>query len=123
MQVTTRRLNALSGLRQGLDLVTEKWTVLVITSLKEGPRRLSEMQREIEGVSQKMLIQTLRRMEQDGLVARTVYPVVPPKVEYALTPLGKTLLGPLGALCQWGTEHMKEVQDARQRYQETFNEG
>lgn len=108
-----------NAVRQGLDLVTEKWTVLVINALQGGTRRLSDLQREIEGVSQKMLIQTLRKMEQDGLVSRTVYPVVPPKVEYTLTPLGETLLKPLGNLCQWASEHMQEVQEARQRYSNT----
>jgi DNA-binding HxlR family transcriptional regulator len=105
-----------SELRQGLELVTDKWTALVMNALKGGTRRLSDLQREIEGVSQKMLIQTLRRMEEDGLVARTVYPVVPPRVEYTLTPLGETFLKPLASLCQWAIEHMPEVQEARQRY-------
>jgi DNA-binding HxlR family transcriptional regulator len=105
-----------SELRQGLELVTDKWTALVMNALKGGTRRLSDLQREIEGVSQKMLIQTLRRMEEDGLVARTVYPVVPPRVEYTLTPLGETFLKPLANLCQWAIEHMPEVQEARQWY-------
>src|ERR1700730_8850805 len=105
-----------SELRQGLELVTDKWTALVMNALKGGTRRLSDLQREIEGVSQKMLIQTLRRMEEDGLVARTVYPVVPPRVEYTLTPLGETFLEPLANLCQWTIEHMPEVQEARHWY-------
>jgi DNA-binding HxlR family transcriptional regulator len=120
MQENVRRFNIQqSELSQGLDLVAEKWTVLVITALAEGTRRLSDLQREIEGISQKMLIQTLRKMQKDGLVVRTVYPVVPPKVEYTLTPLGKTLLKPLGSLCQWTTEHLQEIQEARQRYSTT----
>jgi DNA-binding HxlR family transcriptional regulator len=120
MQENAHRGNALENeLRQGLDLVTEKWTVLVMHVLKGGTQRLSDLQREIEGISQKMLIQTLRKMEEDGLVARTVYPVVPPKVEYTLTPLGETLLKPLESLCQWTTEHLQEIQEARQRYRAT----
>jgi DNA-binding HxlR family transcriptional regulator len=117
MQENICRVNSQeSELRQGLELVTEKWTALVMNALKGGSRRLSDLQREIEGVSQKMLIQTLRKMEEDGLVARTVYPVVPPKVEYTLTPLGETFLKPLESLCQWTIEHMQEVQEARHRY-------
>lgn len=88
------RFNAVEGTSQGLELVSGKWTILVVFALQKEARRLSDLQRLIEGISQKMLIQTLRKLECYGLVARTVYPVVPPKVEYALTPLGFTLLEP-----------------------------
>src|SRR5258706_4483946 len=80
------QLNAIEGTRQGLEVVSGKWTILVVFALKQEQRRLSDLQRMIEGISQKMLIQTLRKLEWYGLVERTVYPVVPPKVEYALTP-------------------------------------
>ncbi|GAC1365297.1 MAG: hypothetical protein NVS2B12_18940 [Ktedonobacteraceae bacterium] len=113
MQDVSANPPAKSKTREALSLVVEKWTVLVIHALRRGTRRLSELQREIDGVSQKMLIQTLRRLEQNGLVQRTVYPVVPPMVEYKLTPLGETLLAPLGALCCWAEEHMDEVYAAR----------
>ena len=99
--------------RQVLDLLADKWTVLVIAVLARGTRRYSELQRTINGVSQKMLTQTLRRMETDGLVERTVYPVVPPMVEYRLTPLGQTLVEPIGTLCRWAQDHLPEVFAAR----------
>ncbi len=101
------------GVQQVLDLVADKWTTLVVYLLSRGTKRYSELKREIEGVSQKMLTQTLRRMERDGLIARKIYPVVPPMVEYSLTPLGQTLTEPLKALCLWAEEHLPEVEKAR----------
>src|SRR5258706_1070806 len=89
------------GSRQVLDLLADKWSMLAIYALANGTRRYNELQRMIGGVSQKMLTQTLRDLERDGIVARTVYPVIPPKVEYALTPLGVTLIEPLSAICKW----------------------
>ena len=87
--------------RHALDLIADKWTVLVIYALAKGTLRHGQLLRSIHGVSQKMLTQTLRRLEQDGLVHRHVHPVVPPMVEYSLSPLGSTLVEPLAALCQW----------------------
>jgi DNA-binding HxlR family transcriptional regulator len=118
MQETEYLLTSNTTSRQTLDLIADKWTVLVIHALRYGTRRFSDLQRDIEGISQKMLIQTLRKLEQDGLLERQIYPVVPPKVEYTLTPLGKTLLEPLRILCHWGQEHMQEVYTARQQYTE-----
>jgi len=92
-----------------LERIADKWTVLIIYKLDKKTMRFGELKREVGGVSQKMLTQTLRNLEADGLVKREVYAVVPPKVEYSLTPLGKTLLAPLGALCRWSQEHMDEV--------------
>ncbi len=92
-----------------LERIADKWTTLVIYKLDKKTMRFGELKREIGGVSQKMLTQTLRNLEADGLVTRTVYPVVPPKVEYSLTPLGRTLLSPLGALCRWAQEHWEDV--------------
>jgi DNA-binding HxlR family transcriptional regulator len=109
--------NAIEGTQQGLELVSGKWTILVVFALKQEPRRLSELQRLIKGISQKMLIHTLRNLERYGLVERTVYPVVPPKVEYALTSLGNTLLEPLYALCHWTDDHWSEMQAAAQAFQ------
>src|SRR4051812_32354698 len=86
------------GAQRVLERIATKWTALVIHVLARGTRRYSELQREVGGISQKMLTQTLRGLERDGLVERTVYPVVPPRVEYALTPLGQTLVEPLGSL-------------------------
>jgi DNA-binding HxlR family transcriptional regulator len=104
------------GSQQVLDLIANKWTALVIYSLAEGTKRYSELQRSIGGVSQKMLTQTLRSLERDGLVQRRLYPVVPPKVEYSLTPLGRTLIDPLRAICRWAEQHLHKLQAARASY-------
>jgi DNA-binding HxlR family transcriptional regulator len=101
------------GAALALDLVSDKWTILIIHSLKKRTMRFSELQREIDGISQRMLIFTLRRMERDGLLSRTVYPVVPPKTEYALTDLGETLWEPLHNLCLWAEEHFNQVIEHR----------
>jgi DNA-binding HxlR family transcriptional regulator len=87
--------------RRALDLVTDKWTPLVVYLLHNGPQRYTQLKRQIGGITQKMLTQTLRKMEDEGLATRTVYPTAPPSVEYALTPLGKTLCEPLEELLQW----------------------
>lgn len=102
--------------RQVLDRVGDKWTTLVILLLQDGPRRFSELQRRIVGISQKMLTQTLRNLERDGLVTRTLYPEIPPRVEYELTPLGETLCGPIRAIVCWSEEHIGEVIAAQKRY-------
>ena len=100
-----------------LDRIADKWTTLVIGVLdKKQPRRFSELRRAIGGISQKMLTQTLRDMERDGLVRRDVYPEIPPRVEYALTPLGHTLREPLNALAQWSQTHMDAVRAAQVRF-------
>jgi DNA-binding HxlR family transcriptional regulator len=106
-------LDQTSDVRQVLDLIADKWTALVILSLSRNTRRYGELHREIGGVSQKMLTQTLRNLEKSGLIHRQVYPVVPPMVEYSLTPLGKTLVTPLKTLCNWASEHFYEVELAR----------
>ena len=96
-----------------LDRIADKWTALVIQILAGGTMRYAELQRAIGGISQKMLTQTLRSLERDGLVQRTVHPVVPPKVEYSLTRLGRTLIEPLHALCCWSEKHLAELQANR----------
>lgn len=101
--------------RQALDRLADKWTCLVVYALLDGPRRHGELKRIIDGISQKMLTQTLRSMEVDGLLDRTVIAVVPPHVVYSLTPLGETLSGPLVAICRWAMEHLPEMQEARSR--------
>jgi DNA-binding HxlR family transcriptional regulator len=106
-------LDQTADVRQVLDLIADKWTALVILSLSRNTRRYSELHREIGGVSQKMLTQTLRNLEHSGLIHRQVYPVVPPMVEYSLTPLGETLVKPLKTLCNWASEHFHEVESAR----------
>ena len=99
--------------RQALDRIADKWTCLIVYALVDGPRRHGELRRAIDGISQKMLTQTLRSMEADGLVHRTVLDRVPPAVEYRLTPLGETLKDPLVAICRWAMEHLPELQAAR----------
>jgi DNA-binding HxlR family transcriptional regulator len=99
--------------RQALDRIADKWSILVVYALVDGPRRHGELMRMIDGVSQKMLTQTLRSMERDGLVERQVRNQIPPHVEYSLTPLGTTLREPLVAICAWAMEHLPEVQRAR----------
>lgn len=102
--------------RQILDRIGDKWTALVIGLLEEDTMRFSQMKKRIGGISQKMLTQTLRNLERDGLVTRTVYPEVPPRVEYALTPLGETLVMPLTAIRHWAETHIGEVVTAQQDY-------
>ncbi|HUP59628.1 MAG TPA: helix-turn-helix domain-containing protein [Thermoanaerobaculia bacterium] len=100
--------------RKVLDRIAGKWTSLVIYALADGTLRYGELQRRIGGVSQKMLTQTLRSLEEDNLVTRKVYPVVPPMVEYSLTPLGRTLIEPLTAIRKWAEAHPEFVQRRRQ---------
>lgn len=102
--------------RRLLDRIGDKWSVLVISSLEDGPLRFSELRAAVDGVSQKMLTQTLRALERDGLVSRTVYPEIPPRVEYALTATGRSLTGPLQVLTAWAIEHMGAVAEAQSRY-------
>lgn len=105
--------------RQVLDRIGDRWTVLVVGSLSQGPLRFSELARRIEGISQKMLTQTLRGLERDGLVVRTVHPEVPPRVEYELTRVGATLIEPLDALDAWAREHLPVIEAARAAYDES----
>ncbi|WP_110208570.1 winged helix-turn-helix transcriptional regulator [Nocardioides daejeonensis] len=102
--------------RDLLDRIGDRWTVLVIGTLAEGPRRFGDIAKAVDGVSQKMLTQTLRSLERDGLVTRTVFPQVPPRVDYELTPLGHSLRTPLHTLEVWATTHMEQVVEARRSY-------
>src|ERR1700757_2028259 len=106
-----------------LDRIADKWTALVIQILARGTMRYAELQRAIGGISQKMLTQTLRSLERDGLVQRKVHPVVPPKVEYSLTRLGRTLIEPLHALCRWSERHLAELQANRPREKQAASDG
>jgi DNA-binding HxlR family transcriptional regulator len=101
------------GSRRVLALIADKWTAIVIYALARGDCRFGELRRDIGGISQKVLADTLRQLERDGLVERTVFAEVPPRVEYALTPLGRTLTEPLGAICKWAEEHLAEVEANR----------
>ncbi len=103
-------------MRDVLHRVGDKWSVLVVSMLGDGAMRFSELRRAIEGVSQRMLTLTLRGLERDGLVERTVFPEIPPRVEYELTRLGKTLLEPIQGLAEWAENHRTSIQDARTRF-------
>jgi len=102
--------------RRILDRIGDRWTVLVVGALGDGTARFSELKRRIEGISQKMLTQTLREMERDGLVTRTMYAQVPVRVEYRLTDAGMSLRGPLKALEEWSIEHLGSITTAQQSY-------
>ncbi|WP_431976441.1 winged helix-turn-helix transcriptional regulator [Micromonospora haikouensis] len=109
--------------RDVLDQIGSKWAVLVMGELgRHGARRFTQLRQHLGGISEKMLTQTLRTLERDGLILRTVYPEAPIRVEYELTPLGQTLRGPLKALTEWSTQHIEEVVDARKRYDERTRE-
>jgi DNA-binding HxlR family transcriptional regulator len=102
--------------REVLDRIGDKWSVLVVSLLGEDRKRFSELRRSIEGLSQRMLTLTLRGLERDGLVTRTVFPTIPPRVEYDLTPLGRTLLEPITALEEWAKKNRPAIQESRRRY-------
>ncbi|MGK8521037.1 winged helix-turn-helix transcriptional regulator [Nocardia asteroides] len=102
--------------RQILDRVADKWSLLVIALLEQRTLRFTELKRAIDGVSQRMLTKTLRHLERDGLLRRTVYPTIPPRVEYALTPLGTSLHTTIKALVTWTETHQSEIASARDDY-------
>jgi DNA-binding HxlR family transcriptional regulator len=102
--------------RMLIDRIGDKWTVLIVGALKDGPKRFTRLRHDIAGISPKVLTQILRALERDGIVAREIFPEVPPRVEYSLTDLGRALLEPLGALRAWAEVHMDEVLGARERY-------
>src|SRR6202163_2755976 len=104
------------AVREVLNRVGDKWSVLVVALLSDGPRRFSDLRRSIEGVSQRMLTLTLRGLERDGLVTRTVEPTIPPRVDYELTALGQTLLEPVMALTHWAQECRGAIQHAQRHY-------
>ena len=99
-----------------LSRVGDKWTVLIVKALDTKPRRFNELKRVIGGISQQMLTRTLRTLERDGMVARTVHPTVPPQVAYALTPLGRSLAVPVMALADWSFAHLPQIHANRAAY-------
>lgn len=105
--------NELCPTRMVLDRIADKWTVLIVGALEEKTKRFGELRREVGGVSQKMLTQTLRGLERDGVVVRTVYASVPPKVEYSLTRLGRTLVRILEEIREWSENNIEDVLKAR----------
>jgi len=104
------------GPRGVLELVADKWSILVIYHLHNKTLRHSQLKRLLDGVSSRMLTVTLRKLEENGLVHRKVYPVVPPKVEYSLTEIGVALVRPLQMLCEWSDRHLGDIQEARKQY-------
>ncbi len=99
-----------------LSRIGDKWTVLVVSLLGNGPLRFSALRRMIDGISQKMLTTTLRSLERDGFVTRTVFPTTPPAVSYELTELGRDLLAPVGALADWARQNQTRVDTAREKF-------
>ncbi|MFF4603151.1 winged helix-turn-helix transcriptional regulator [Streptomyces sp. NPDC001339] len=102
-----------------LALIGDKWSILVIGQLRDRTLRFSELHRAVTGISQRMLTLTLRQLERDGLLTRTVHPSVPPRVDYALTPLGTTLLDSVAGLAEWATTHRQEINHNRRHYDTT----
>jgi DNA-binding HxlR family transcriptional regulator len=109
--------NANCPTRAVLDRIADRWTALIVGRLAEGPTRFSEIKRAVDGVSSKMLSQTLRQLERNGLVERTVYPVTPPRVDYTLTPLGVTLNEALAGIRNWAEAHVEDVKAAQAEYE------
>jgi DNA-binding HxlR family transcriptional regulator len=102
--------------RSVLGRIGDKWAIYVVDRLGDGPRRFSELLRGIDGITARMLTVTLRGLERDGIVTRTVHAAVPPRVDYALTPLGQTLLEPIGQLVAWADAHTGEIEAAQASY-------
>jgi DNA-binding HxlR family transcriptional regulator len=102
--------------RMVLDRIADKWTVLIVGALKDNKKRFGELRREVGGVSQKMLTQTLKGLERDGIVTRWVFATVPPRVEYSLTDLGRTLIGMLESIRDWSEKNIEDVLKARDEF-------
>jgi DNA-binding HxlR family transcriptional regulator len=109
-------LSAACPTRQVINRVGDRWSLLVLYALEDGTLRFQQLRRAVGGVSQKMLTQTLRTLERDGLVTRTVYASVPPKVEYSLTQLGTDLSEPVAAIRAWAYRHMDQIERAREDF-------
>jgi DNA-binding HxlR family transcriptional regulator len=104
------------AVREVLNRVGDKWSVLIVALLGDGKKRFSELRRTVEGISQRMLTLTLKGLERDGLITRTLYPTIPPRVEYELTRLGRTLLIPIKELGDWAAQNRERIQTAREIY-------
>lgn len=102
--------------REILERIGDKWTLYVLGALRDGPRRFNELRREVNGISQRMLTLTLRGLERDGLVTRTVFPSIPPRVDYGLTELGRTLLEPVAVLIHWANSSRPAIEAARAHF-------
>ncbi len=108
-----------TGPRQILDRVGDKWSLYIVMRLKAGPLRFMELKRQVEGISQRMLTLTLKGLEADGLVTRTVFPTIPPRVDYELTQLGHTLMEPVTGLIAWAERNQPQIEAARLRFAKT----
>jgi len=115
-RANTPDTTACRSLSEALAKIGDKWTILIAMELEVGPKRFSALQRSVEGISQRMLALTLRGLERDGLVERTVYPTKPPSVEYALTDLGKEMAVPVRTLGTWVTENLIRIEHARIKF-------
>ena len=109
--------------RQVLDCIADKWTVLIIRRLADGTLRFAQLRRSVDGISQKVLTNTLRDLERDGIVTRRIYASVPPKVEYSLTSLGRSLCNLVDGICSWAEANIERVLAAREVYAGTPREG
>ena len=107
---------SLCPVRNVLDQLGDKWSVLIITALAERPYRFGQLKREIGDISQRMLTQTLRDLQADGMIERTVYPTTPPSVEYKLSPMGHSFLVPLSAMVDWAFAHFPAIREARAEF-------
>lgn len=109
--------------REILDRIADKWSLFVIAMLRDGPRRFNELRRDVTGISQRMLTLTLRTLERDGLVTRTMYPTIPPRVDYELTELAKGLLGPVMGLVMWAETNKQAIAEARKAFDASADTG
>lgn len=103
-------------IRDVLSRIGDKWSLLVIGMLDAGPQRFTALHRNVSGISHRMLTHTLRQLQRDGIVSRTSYPEIPPRVEYAVTPLGRTLIEPVLGLARWADAHHDEIQRSREAF-------
>lgn len=117
-ETNTHQSEDCRGVSAVLARVGDKWSVLIIMLLGDGPKRFNEIKRMVGGISQRMLTLTLRGLERDGLVTRTVFPTIPPRVDYELTDLGRSLWNPVEALGSWAREHLTEIDAAKRRFDE-----
>ncbi|MDY7231721.1 winged helix-turn-helix transcriptional regulator [Hyalangium rubrum] len=109
-------MTSCSGVSEILGQVGDKWTIQVVIALLEQPRRFNDLRRSVAGISQQMLARTLRALERDGMIVRTVHATKPPQVDYALTDLGRSLSEPVRQLAQWAIDHRTAIRDNRERF-------
>ena len=116
MDLTPMGEDDVCPVREILDRIGDKWSVLVISNLAGETLRFNALKQRITGISQRMLTETVRKLERNGMLSRTIYPTIPPRVEYALTPLGQTFVDPIHTLVQWADSHSREILAARRAY-------